>query len=202
MKDEKKLMEAYKLTIEARNFHYSNFNKWMTFFYVAVGAIFIAFYTIHDNESDQNASLKKSLLPSLGFIISILGYLSCKGYYYWINNWRNQIKRFEDALFENDNTYKVYSVFSRGVQEKENSIIRPFQSANISTSRIGLLFFLIIDISWGYILIKSVLPINCCIGCSISCVLLSMFLTLICSVLGGLFLKSKITKETHSLTEP
>lgn len=41
---DKKLFEAYKIAIHARNFHYENFNKWMNFFYVAVGAIFLAYF--------------------------------------------------------------------------------------------------------------------------------------------------------------
>ena len=40
------LDERYKILVEARNFHYDNFNKWMTYFYVAIGAVFIGYCTI------------------------------------------------------------------------------------------------------------------------------------------------------------
>ncbi|MCD7972435.1 MAG: hypothetical protein LUG18_07175 [Candidatus Azobacteroides sp.] len=43
------LYERCKLVINARNFHYDNFSKWMTYFYVATGALFIGYYSIGEN---------------------------------------------------------------------------------------------------------------------------------------------------------
>ena len=37
--------KEYELLLQVRNFHYESFNKWMTFYYIAVGSIFIAFYS-------------------------------------------------------------------------------------------------------------------------------------------------------------
>jgi len=43
-------LETYKLAINARKNIYDNFNKWMTYYYVAVGATFIAYYS---NPADE-----------------------------------------------------------------------------------------------------------------------------------------------------
>ena len=37
--------ERYELLIRARNFHYENYNKWMTYFYVAISALFVSYFT-------------------------------------------------------------------------------------------------------------------------------------------------------------
>ena len=41
----------YNLIVNARNFHYENFNKWMSYYYVAVAAIFVGFYSIEDSNN-------------------------------------------------------------------------------------------------------------------------------------------------------
>ncbi|WP_339904234.1 hypothetical protein [uncultured Cyclobacterium sp.] len=40
---ERNIFERYKLLISARDFHYENFNKWLTYFYVANAAIFVGY---------------------------------------------------------------------------------------------------------------------------------------------------------------
>ena len=40
-KDEPTLAVRFELLIKARNFLYENFSKWMTYFYVAISALFI-----------------------------------------------------------------------------------------------------------------------------------------------------------------
>jgi len=57
MNKDKATHDAYKIAISARNFHFSNFNKWMTYYYVAVAAIFVAFYTIKTNDTKLKVSL-------------------------------------------------------------------------------------------------------------------------------------------------
>ena len=141
---DEKFYEAYKIAIAARNFHYENFNKWMNFFYVAVGAIFIAYYNVKDDEL-------KPMLSLFGLIVSFLGYLSCKGYYYWIYNWTWQLIRFENELEEK---YKVYSVISEEVKKPLDKMLNPLNSANISTSKMSLIFFLIICSVWSYLTIN------------------------------------------------
>jgi hypothetical protein len=164
--DEEKLYEAYKIAIQGRNFHYEQFNKWMSFFYVAIGAIFYAYF---NTKIEGNV---RTFLAMFGLIVSFLGYLSCKGYYLYINNWISQIIRFENLIEEK---YRVYSPFSLGVygleracndhpsnvkeddityfkkltkdEKKElrkrslNNMLHPLKPSNVSTSKISLVFF-------------------------------------------------------------
>jgi len=142
MSKDNDIKEAYKIAISARNFHYDNFSNWMTYYYLAVAAIFVAFYS-----SIAERIEFKIGLTILGYIVSILWHLSCKGYYFWIKNWTFQINRFEDKM---KNEQKVYSVFSKHVKEKGNNLFNPIQSANISTSKLTLILSLLVSFIWGY----------------------------------------------------
>jgi len=53
MSKDNDIKEAYKIAISARNFHFDNFSKWMTYYYLAVAAIFVAFF------STKTASIEK-----------------------------------------------------------------------------------------------------------------------------------------------
>ena len=188
MNKDNAIHDAYKIAISARNFHFSNFNKWMIYYYVAVAAIFVAFYTI---KTDDN-SLKVSLVL-LGFIVSVLWHLSCKGYYFWIKNWAYQIKRFEENI-KNEN--KVYSVFSNHVKRKENNLFNPIQSANISTSKLTLILSFIVSIIWGYFVVNYLLILFNTID-------LNFFLIVLVSIIGtyvliaivGLLMTSDLKKH-------
>lgn len=84
MFNEKNYLEEnrYKLLINARNFQYDNFNKWMTFFYVAIGALFVGYYNILTKNGDY--FFQEIIIIIVGLAISIFWHWSCKGYYYWI----------------------------------------------------------------------------------------------------------------------
>lgn len=145
--EEEKFYEAYKLMIQARNFHFDHFNKWMNFFYVADAAILYAYANIKTEAIEL-----KPLLSIFGLIISFWGYLSCKGYYFWIYNWIKLIARHEKKLKKE---YRIYSIFSKETEMKNDSMLNPLNSANVSTSKITLLFFLTICIIWSYLLVHS-----------------------------------------------
>ena len=186
MQESDRMFEAYKLTIKARNFHYANFNKWMTFFYVAIGAVFISYYTLLSKQTINNNSKEQLLVISgVGYFISILGYLSCKGYYFWIIHWTKQLNMFEERMGNGD--FRVYSSFSK----VDNDILMPTKPANISTSKISLIFFFGISVTWGYLIIRE---LNLCTSCNILGELLSLVLSIfsVCSILfcigiGGFF---------------
>lgn len=145
MNEETKLENTYKLAISARNFHFDHFNKWMTYYYVAVAAIFVGFYNI----KDDNYQIKIGLL-SLGLLVSILWHLSCKGYYFWVKNWLDIVLKLENQLQEEQ---KIYSLFSKRVKDKNDNLLIPTQSANISTSKITLLLSFVVSTTWAFLLI-------------------------------------------------
>jgi len=176
----------YNLIINARNFHYENFNKWMTYYYVAIAAIFVGFYSIED----CNAASKIWLLV-IGYIVSFLWHLSCKGYYFWVKHWTAQLLKIEK-----ENNYSVYSVFTDLVKKNENKLLNPLQSANISTSKVTLLFSFCILTTWLFLIFndKILFFYNNHLNNLLE-IILSLFITSIIVLLLGLFLKSDLTKH-------
>ena len=77
MFNEKNYLEEnrYKLLINARNFQYDNFNKWMTFFYVAIGALFVGYYNILTKNGDY--FFQEIIIIIVGLAISIFWHWSC-----------------------------------------------------------------------------------------------------------------------------
>lgn len=176
----------YNLIVNARNFHYENFNKWMTYYYVAVAAIFVGFYSIEDSNNTS-----KFWLLAVGYIVSVLWHLSCKGYYFWIKYWTAQLLKMEES-----NNYAVYSVFSESVKKKDNKLLNPFQSANISTSKVTLLFSFSIAVTWLFLILNNLFVL--CTNKPIDYLLhifLSLIVTLTVIFLLGLLLKSDLTKH-------
>lgn len=176
----------YNLIVNARNFHYENFNKWMTSYYVAVAAIFVGFYSIEDSNNTS-----KFWLLAVGYIVSVLWHLSCKGYYFWIKHWTAQLLKMEES-----NNYAVYSVFSESVKKKDNKLLNPFQSANISTSKVTLLFSFSIAVTWLFLILNNLFVL--CTNKPIDYLLhifLSLIVTLTVIFLLGLLLKSDLTKH-------
>lgn len=62
----------YEQLIKARNFHYENFNKWMTYFYVMIGALFLGVCYIVSKSVDYLQDYQNEILAitSVGFIVS------------------------------------------------------------------------------------------------------------------------------------
>ena len=136
--------DKYKLILQVRNFHYDNFNKWMTYYYIAIGSLFIGLL--------QNKEEYKTLILILGSIISIMWHISCKGYYFWILNWTYLIHKEEEEM-----QLRIHSGFSQKVEDdnKLPKSLNPIKAANFSTSKITLLFSFIVSVSWFiYLLIK------------------------------------------------
>ena len=84
-KSEERYFEVYKLMVIAREFQHESYTKWMNFFYVAEAAVLFAYI-----KSNPDWHIQLSLL---GFVFSLLAYLSCRGFYFWTHNWIDQIYR-------------------------------------------------------------------------------------------------------------
>ncbi|MEM6813339.1 MAG: hypothetical protein AAF600_02990 [Bacteroidota bacterium] len=153
-----RLFEKYKLVISARNFHYENFNKWLTYFYVANAAIFVGFIQIATVDSEK-ISFDKDFASiatlSLGWLAGILLYWSSKGYYYWNINFIMLVNHYEKDLMKWNENERIYSMFAN--KEEQNNFFSPFSGANFSTSKIAILFAYIIVTSWGALLLNILL---------------------------------------------
>lgn len=165
MTEEDKKDKQYERLIEARNFHYENLNKWLTFFYVAVGAVFAGYCTLSAN-SPCSPMLEVILI--VGYLISLAGYLSCKGYYYWEKNWIMLVQYYENTYLKDSKAGKVkedkellfrnrtYSVFANVKDLDKPWGIRT--SANVSTTKVALVLTFIITSVFGTILLYEVMP--------------------------------------------
>ena len=143
-------IERYKFLINARNFHYENFNKWTTYFYVAIGALFVGYYTLIAQENEYLTETIALLV--LGYITSLFWYWSTKGYYYWNINFITLVNDCEKELLELKPKERVYFVFAN--KKNENNYWSPIRGANISTSKIAILFSFIVTLVWNFLLFE------------------------------------------------
>ncbi|EIW91658.1 hypothetical protein HMPREF1321_1617 [Capnocytophaga sp. oral taxon 412 str. F0487] len=186
-------LERYKTLIAARNFHYDNFNKWLSYFYIAIGTLFIGFCTLKTSDKSSLFELEIIMILILGYIISLLWFLSCKGYYFWNINFITLVNNCEKDL-KPDPKERVYFVFAN--KKRQNNYFNPISGANISTSKVAILFSFIITISWGILLLKEFMKFidDRCLSIVLHIlgVILIPIITLSLSYISQLFLQSKI----------
>lgn len=135
----------YERLINARNFHYENLNKWLMSFYVIIGALFLALYTLHGN---GNHHVMELCVAIVGYMVSIAALLSGKGYYYWETNWIMLVHHFEKIHFAKKEE-RIYSIFANS--NANNSVCSPLIGANVSTSKVMLTLTACIAVLWGTI---------------------------------------------------
>lgn len=169
--DKSIIFEQYKNAVNARNFHYDNFNRWTTYFYVAIGSVFFAYISLVSAEQlhikwSEFIMVKFGLL-FLNFIISFFWFIANKGYYYWNIHWINLVHHFEREILELNVQHRVFNVVSN--KTEQDDIYDPIKGANISTSKVTILFSFIVCLINGilffYIFFNSItiseyIPIN------------------------------------------
>ncbi|MDY3338991.1 hypothetical protein PG279_07345 [Riemerella anatipestifer] len=176
----------YEYLLNARNFHYENFNRWTNYFCLATGALFIGYY----NLIDKNKSTEEIMVLVLGYIISLFWYWSAKGYYYWYINF---IKLINDCETKLNPKKRVYFVFAD--KKAENNYCSPISGANISTSKVAILFPFIVALFWGFLLFSKFCNLSdCkCVCCKCLAFFSAVMITLLLSCLiPKSFLKSNI----------
>lgn len=185
----------YERLIKARNFHYENLNKWLAFFYVVIGAVFAGFCTLHDKTS--SISKLEIVVITLAYIISICAYLSCKGYYYWENNWIKLLHNFEKQLsIRVLSDTRIYSVFAN--KKKLHQPYNFIGGANVSTTKVSLFLTFMIAIISGAILFYWITKMaGCsCPNCDIYNIFVSLiessFVTTILTLLGMAVFKCEL----------
>lgn len=144
-KKEEILNRQFRIAIDARDKLQDNYHKWMTFYYVANGAVLVAITTMY---SKCELSWGTFLLSLLGCVICILWNLSCKGFYYWSKSWIHIIINMERQITKADIHLLAYGAFSKDVFEKENHPLNPFRAANISTPKLTLRFSFLSIVGW------------------------------------------------------
>lgn len=149
-------VKEYELIINARNFHYQEFNKWSRYFGLVVSALFVAYYTIQSPEKKVDCQLE-ILIALMGFIVSMCWYWSNKGYTYWWNHWSKFLhKAEENGMGGIHGVHGVYTDFAykgEGFFKNAGRYLCPVEGSNISTSKIVLLMSFIITVAWSYVLL-------------------------------------------------
>lgn len=147
--------KEYEHIINARNFHYQEFNKWSRYFGLVVGALFVAYYK---PDADMTFQI---LVALLGYIVSMCWYWSNKGYTYWWNHWSNFLqiaeKYREGGIPEADGVYTSFSYKKEGIFTNIGRYMNPLSGANVSTSKVVLLMSFSIACAWGVVLCRDII---------------------------------------------
>lgn len=208
-KKEQLILEQYRNVIIARNFHYDNFNRWTTYFYVAIGSVFFAYISLVTAERiyikwSEFIIVKYGLL-FLNFIISFFWFVANKGYYYWNIHWINLVHYYEREILKLDINNRVFNVVSN--KKIQNDFLNPIKGANISTSKVTILFSFVVCLISGIMLfyiffdsktISNCIPINSPFLNFIFSTFISIFLIYIMLNLSKKYLKGYI-KHMHNL---
>jgi hypothetical protein len=139
-----KLFDKYRFDnlVKARDKINTDFHLWMTFFTLAIGALFVGYYTIVPNSSELHIEIV--LISCIGYFVSLLWHWSCKGYYWWVINWINLIIECEQNLPPN---CSIYSCFVN-MNDKGN-YYNPLKPSSISNGRLLGLFSFVTTVVWG-----------------------------------------------------
>ncbi|MFR9627454.1 MAG: hypothetical protein SNJ31_06885 [Rikenellaceae bacterium] len=159
-KDE--LQFFYTKAIEGRTILYNNFNYWMNFFAVVVGALFVAYYTVHNNETEVLDF--PIIIGCLGFIATSCWLKSLKGFYHWMKSWGHIVRYYENKLNETceslDETNFVYSLYMDSDCHKNKWDL--FTSKNVSTQKIMIKFVSLIMAAWVVMIIADICTTDFC----------------------------------------
>lgn len=170
------IKKSYERALKAREHHYSNFNYWMNFYAITIGALFIGYYTIKDD------AMLKLIVALSGFAASFAWLQSFRGYYHWIKQWMNVVRFHEEKYLESVNdsrnnnekefsidNLRVYSLYYESEKERTRCILK---STNISTQKMTLRFIFTLSISWLVLLVPQIhelLGRFFCLTCSEDC---------------------------------
>ncbi|WP_295221316.1 hypothetical protein [uncultured Chryseobacterium sp.] len=144
----KEMKWRYETIIKARNFHYENFNKWMTYFYVMIGALFLGVCYIVSKGEKLKYEYALNFILAIGFIVSLFWYWANKGYYYWNINFITLVNHYEKNILKFKENERVYLVFAN---KSKSNYLDPVGGANISTSKLSILLSFIITFFWGIV---------------------------------------------------
>ena len=158
--EEEKKLSLFQKAIEARNFHYENFTKWQTFFYVAVGSVLVAYCALLTGRQDIAAENTEiycvllKLLPIIGYVFSLIWLCSSRGYTLWWNSYMSLVKYFEQKhILKGDMTLAVFNVADRRSFRRE-SCFDLTSGANFSTSRLSNAMALVSTLAWSWVCVS------------------------------------------------
>lgn len=160
------LEKNYKRAIKARERHYSDFNYWMNFYAIIIGALFVGYYTIKEDE------LLKIIVTLIGFATTLAWLQSFRGYYHWIKQWMNVVMFHEEQYIKstghNENEKESNRVYSLYFESDEENSRCPLKTRNISTQKMTLRLIFVLLLSWLILLVYnscSLIGVHLCTVC-------------------------------------
>lgn len=152
--------KSFQHAIEARQHHYNNFNYWMNFYAIVIGALFVGYYNTTDN------CLLNVVIVILGFATTFAWLQSFRGYYHWIKHWIEVVKFHEDNYIKslrNDcepnssgvsemDQLRVYNLYYESNDENSRC---PLKTRNISTQKMTLRLIFVLLVAWGVMLLDT-----------------------------------------------
>ena len=176
----------YEKAIEGRNFHYQNYNTWAHYYAIFTGALFIAYYTITDNDSQ----LLAAFISIVGLMTSICWHLTVKGHYHWILSWIKIVHAYEEELEkiarnEQQKEYRVYSVYLKSSETVYHE--------NISTQKLTSVFTIFIETAWSVLVFREVFNILKKLGlfCNIENRVFTIIIVILINVIGIILFSRK-----------
>jgi len=140
----------FESLVRARDNLNTIFHLWSTFFSVAIGALFVGYYTMANNTGISNIEI--IVVTLVGYFVSLIWHWSCKGYYWWIKNWINLVINCEQNLPPRSS---IYSCFFN--KYDEGDYYNPIKPANISTGKLLGLFSFLVTVVWGFFVLYNIL---------------------------------------------
>lgn len=177
----------YQRLIDARNFHYENFNKWSLYFYAIIAALFVGYYNVEDSV------LLSMVIAVVGYIVSMCCHLSGKGYYYWEINWIKLIMHYEKQVWPLKKEESVYSIVAN--EKGLSNYWCIIQGANISSSKLSLIVSFTITCAWAIMIVMQLVPEKCCCCCRALAIIGALVATWALSACIGWILHSDLTNH-------
>ena len=185
MTKDEKIQKQYDRLIAARNYHYDNLNKWLMSFYVIIGALFVAFYTLYSKGAKTDIEITVAVV---GYVVSLSAWLSGKGYGYWENKWMEKIHNFEKNVLKYKKDMQVYT--NEDDEDKHDCRYNPTKGANVSTTKVAIFMTGIVTIAWGFLIMMLCLPITCLTKKVLVAIATSIIASYILMVIGETLLPS------------
>jgi len=148
--------KRFEYLVKARDNINTLFHLWSTFFTVAIGALFVGYYTMAD--STATPKTENIVISIIGYFVSLFWHLSCKGYYWWIRNWINLVMHCERKL---PSKSRIYSCFFN--KKDKGNYYNPVEPASISTGKLLGLFSFVVTVVWGISVLHSLLKKYTCL---------------------------------------
>lgn len=142
MSEEIKLIERqYQRVIDVRDKLIANYTTWVNFYYVILTAVYFGYgFVINSNEKSEIRNFTP-ILSFLGFYVSLVWNLSCRGYNYYSNHFMLVIKDLEKELLKECNSnekHQVFNRFSTKIAMSEKKGLFSWKYANVSTPKLNI----------------------------------------------------------------